>query len=341
MDAYPIRFEPILKERVWGGRALADRFGRALPGDAPIGESWELVDRPPDSSTAENGPLADLTLHELCGRFGPELLGRRAAHTDRFPLIVKLLDPNDRLSVQVHPTAPYVDAHPEADAAKTEMWYALDARPDAQIIQGLKPGVTPDEVGHALQAGEIEPLLKFVDVEPGGIYFIPSGLVHALLPGSLMVEIQQNSDTTFRLYDWNRLGLDGKARALHVAEALESLRTFQADPGLSQSENLGAASLPGGLERVKGLATAAFVVEEIAVPDGRSELVRDAGSFTIIVVVGGTVQARCLPGAPLVVELAAGDTALVPAGTGAVELQGDGDARLLTTRLPRSNGPMD
>jgi mannose-6-phosphate isomerase len=344
VNGYPIRFKPILKERVWGGIALARHFNRAVPEGKRIGESWELVDRPPDASIVDNGPLAGQTLHQLCAQLGRRLLGERAPTADSFPLIVKLLDPNDRLSVQVHPTIARTQdgagrSSTETTAPKTEMWYALDAAPGAQIIQGLKPGVTADDLEFALTAGDIEPLLRFVDVEPGGFYHVPSGLVHALLPGSLMVEIQQNSDTTFRLYDWGRVGLDGKPRALHVAQALEAVRAFLADPALSQSENLGPLALSSGLDRVKGLATPYFVVEEIAVPQGAGELRVDQGSFTILIVTGGRVTARCGPGLPLEVELAAGDTALVPAGTEVVVLQAVERTTLLTAALPRSSDP--
>ena len=120
MQRYPLRFRPIPKERVWGGRALATLFGRQMPPGTKVGESWELVDRPPDTSVVENGPLAGRTLHELCGRYGRELLGANAPSADTFPLIVKLLDPNDRLSVQVHPSAPYMARHPEAEGTKND-----------------------------------------------------------------------------------------------------------------------------------------------------------------------------------------------------------------------------
>jgi mannose-6-phosphate isomerase len=154
-----------------------------------------------------------------------------------------------------------------------------------------------------------------------------------------MVEIQQNSDTTFRLYDWGRIGLDGKPRALHVAEAIEAVRSFLADPRLSQCENLGTITLTGDLERIKGLTTPFFVVQEIAVPQGAGSLATDPGSFTVLVAVKGRLTARCVPGAPVDVELAPGDTALAPAGTEVVEVQAAEGATLLTAALPRSSGP--
>ena len=129
MLRYPLRSEPILKERIWGGRKLATLLGRTLSGTARVGEAWEIADRPPDSSVALNGPLAGCSLHELCERHGRDLLGQLAPSEASFPLLAKLLDPHDRLSVQVHPTAAYVERHPEAEGTKNEVWYALEAEP--------------------------------------------------------------------------------------------------------------------------------------------------------------------------------------------------------------------
>ncbi len=341
MQRYPLRFRPILKERVWGGRALATRFGREIPPGLKVGEAWEIVDRPADSSVAENGPLAGRTLHELCERHGRELLGANAPQDDRFPLIVKLLDPNDRLSVQVHPTASYVKHHPEAEATKNEMWYAVAAGPGAQIIHGLKEGVTIERFSATLETGQVEPLLRFVPVEAGKFYYIPSGLIHALLPGSLMVEIQQNADTTFRLYDWGRLGLDGEPRTLHVAEAIETAESFLADPALAQYENLAPARPAGGVECVGGLACTSFRVEELHISPGSARLLLDPRSFTVVVSVRGSLRAACVEGAAVVTRLGEGDTALVPAGVEALQVETADGASLLMASLPRLSGTTD
>ena len=338
MKRYPLRFRSILKERVWGGRALETLLGRPLPPAMKVGEAWEIVDRPPDTSVVENGPLAGCTLHELCSRYGRDLLGENTGDPERFPYIVKLLDPNDRLSVQAHPTARYVERHPEAEATKNEMWFALHAEPGAQIVQGLKERVTVEDLSSGLARGELEPLLRFVPVEAGEFYHIPSGLIHALLPGSLMVEIQQNSDTTFRLYDWGRLGLDGKPRKLHVAEAIETAETFLADPGLGDHEALGPAQLAGGLERAGGLACPSFRVEALRIPPGTARVALDAHSFTVLVTVGGRLTAACVRGEANATDLAPGDSALVPAGVEALQVATADGALLLTTALPRQTG---
>jgi mannose-6-phosphate isomerase len=337
MDRYPLRFRPILKERVWGGDALATQFGRTQRTDVPIGESWEIVDRPPDTSVVENGPLAGRTLRELCSEHGRRFLGENAPFADRFPLIVKLLDPNDRLSVQVHPSAPYAQRHPEAEGTKSEVWYVLEAEPGARIIHGLSEGATIGELRAALDTGRVEPLLRFVPVEAGSFYYMPSGLIHALLPGSIMIEIQQNCDTTFRLYDWGRVGLDGAPRALHVGEALETAETFLADPSLGAYTELPRERLQRGVERTGGFECPSFRIEKVRFDSGQASVPLDASTFTILTAVAGSCEVR-VGSAELSAVLGLGDSALVPAGTEAVEIATAQGATLLLTTLPRPTG---
>jgi len=334
---YPLCFRPILKERVWGGRTLATRFRRAAQPDARIGESWDIVDRPPDTSVVDNGPLAGQTLRDLCREHGRRFLGENASAADRFPLIVKLLEPNDRLSVQVHPTASYVDHHPEAEGAKNEVWYVLHAEPGAHIIHGLNEDVTIDEVRDALAAGRVEALLRSVPVEAGAFYYMPSGLIHALLPGSIMVEIQQNCDTTFRLYDWGRLGLDGKPRALHVAEAIETAETFLGDPSLGAYVELPCEPLERGVERVGGFEGPSFQIEKVRFDPGQASMALDTRSFAILTAVAGSAEAR-LDSAGIQALLRVGDSALVAAGAERIEVVTAEGATLLVTTLPRPSG---
>ena len=215
----PLAFRPRLHERPWGGRRLAD-YGKALPDGARIGESWEVTDRPGEQSVVLDGPLAGRTLHELWT--GPEraaLFGGRAARGDeRFPLLVKLLDCTSTLSVQVHPPA---DVAPDLGGEpKTEMWYLLDAEPGAHLFAGLRDG------------GDVSAFLHRVEVGSGDVMFVPSGRVHALGAGCLVVEVQQNSDTTYRVFDWSRPGLDGEPRELHVPESLASIDWDDVEPAL-------------------------------------------------------------------------------------------------------------
>ncbi len=228
----PLAFRPRLHERPWGGRRLA-RYGKELPEGRPIGESWEVCDRPGEQSVVMDGSRAGRTLHDLWT--GPErtaLFGGRAAGAgERFPLLVKLLDCASTLSVQVHPppdVAPDLGGDP-----KTEMWYLLDAEPGAHLFAGLRAGVTRAAFEADLRAGrDVSELLHRVDVGPGDVMFVPSGRVHALGAGCLVVEVQQNSDTTYRVFDFNRPGLDGELRELHVPESLASIDWDDVEPAL-------------------------------------------------------------------------------------------------------------
>ncbi len=228
----PIIFEPLFMERVWGGRRLETLLGKRLPPSVRIGEAWELVDREEAQSVVHDGTFRGWTLHELWTERRAQIFGADLADTPRFPLLCKILDAQERLSVQVHPpadVAPRLGGEP-----KTEMWYLLDALLDSDLYAGLKHGVTREAFERALLAGEVAGQIHSFPIKAGDIMFIPSGRIHAIGAGNLIVEIQQNSDTTYRVFDWNRLGLDGKPRKLHVAESLESINYDDAEPGVQE-----------------------------------------------------------------------------------------------------------
>ena len=227
--AEPITFEPLYMERVWGGRRLADLYGRELPDGAVIGESWEMVDRVEAQSVVDVGEHAGRTLHELWTE-ERELFGSRA-RGERFPLLVKLLDAAKTLSVQVHP--PAAIAARLGGEPKTEMWVILDSADGAHLFAGLRDGVTREVMERALAAGDdVSRLLHRVEVSPGDVMVLPSGRVHAIGAGTVIAEIQQSSDTTYRVFDFNRPGLDGELRELHVDESLASIDWDDCEPGL-------------------------------------------------------------------------------------------------------------
>jgi mannose-6-phosphate isomerase len=216
-----LRFSPIYQTRVWGGRLLQDALGRSLPGDQPIGESWEIVDRPEAQSIVTEGPVAGRTLRELIAARGPELMGPNWPPTRPFPILVKWLDCRERLSLQVHPpaaVAPALGGEP-----KTENWYIAQSAPSAELIVGLKRGVSRSQFEQALAAQTVEECVHHFPVAAGDSILVHSGQVHAIDAGNLILEIQQNSDTTYRVYDWGRVGLDGRPRALHLEESLRSI----------------------------------------------------------------------------------------------------------------------
>ena len=262
----PYFFKPIYQERIWGGRHLAEMFGRELPPDKKIGESWELVDRPEACNDILTGPgLAPGTrqnLHTLWTDKRTEVFGTRAPDLARFPILIKLLDARDNLSVQVHPQ-PGGEAEP-----KTEMWYFLESAPEAKIYAGLRRGVTREKFEKAIGTPELPKLLSDLHPEQSDAMFLPSGRVHAIGAGNVILEIQQSSDTTYRVDDWGRVDASGRPRALHRDEALDSIRFNDFEPQFVQ---------PHG-ERV--LACPFFSVERAYIYPGEYRVwTSDHGSF--------------------------------------------------------------
>src|SRR5207244_9984485 len=227
----PIIFEPLFMERPWGGRRLKTQFGKRLPPKIRIGESWEIVDRPEAQSVVRDGPLRGKTLHDLWTQHRQELFGG-VADRPRFPLLIKLLDANEKLSLQVHPTEKV--AAKLGGEPKTESWYVAAADPDAELFVGLKEAMTREQFEGALRSGTIAEHVHTVRVKAGDAMFLPAGRLHAVGAGNLLVEIQQNSDTTYRVYDWDYVDEKGKPRQLHVDQPLECIDLSDCKPQLLQ-----------------------------------------------------------------------------------------------------------
>jgi mannose-6-phosphate isomerase len=232
--AVPLLFEPLFMRRVWGGRRLETLYGKHLPSGVRIGESWELVDREDAQSVVHDGPLQGLTLHDLWVNHRVEIFGEDLPESARFPLLFKILDCQDRLSVQVHPPADV--AAQLGGEAKTEMWYFMNTLLDSDLYAGLKKGVTRPQFETALQEGHVADLIHRIPSRAGDAFFIPSGRIHAIGAGNVIFEVQQNSDTTYRVFDWNRLGLEGKPRTLHISESLASINFDDPEPGVAEAE---------------------------------------------------------------------------------------------------------
>jgi mannose-6-phosphate isomerase len=227
---YPLTFRPIFKERLWGSRTLESLYGKALPPHVPIGESWEVTDRPEGVSVIDRGPLAGKDLRWLVENHGPELMGNAPLLNGRFPILAKILDAQAKLSLQVHPPAPVA---PSLNGEpKTEIWYVADARPGAELYVGLKRGVTREEFRERLKTGVVADCFHRVSVRLGDAMFVPSGRVHGIGAGCVIFEIQQSSDTTYRVFDWNRIGPDGKGRELHIPQSLASIDFNDFEPAL-------------------------------------------------------------------------------------------------------------
>ncbi len=228
-------------ERVWGGRELARVYGRDLPDPVnPFGESWEIVDRENEQSVVDVGTHAGSTLHDLWTRQREEIFGEGFSDHPRFPILVKVLDARDDLSIQVHPPvdlAAALDGEP-----KTEMWFIAACSPGAKLYVGLKAGVTRAAFEQAIAEGTVADVVHAITPQVGDSIFIPSGRLHAIGAGFLIHEIQQNSDTTYRVFDWNRLGLDGKSRELHVRESLASIDFHDFEPTMDTPTGSNLAS---------------------------------------------------------------------------------------------------
>jgi mannose-6-phosphate isomerase len=293
----PLRFEPLYQERVWGGRALDAVFGRSLPAHRPIGESWEIVDRTEAQSVARGGPVNGWTLRRILAEHGAVVMGPHWPKDRPFPLLVKWLDCRERLSLQVHPPADLArELHGEP---KTENWYIAHSALDAKLIVGLRRGVTRAQFERAIADGTVEACVHHFPVAAGDSILVHSGEVHAIDAGNLILEIQQNSDTTYRLYDWGRVGLDGKARKLHVEESLRSILWNEEAPQLVR-----AAPTSGTIASCDEFTIRRMVI-------GKGESIRFAAGEQprILSVAAGGVS---IAGANPAKSLAMGDNALLP-----------------------------
>lgn len=309
----PLLFEPIFQERVWGGRSLERAFGKKLPAGKSIGESWEIVDRPEAQSVVRQGPLRGRTLHDLWREQRREIFGVDFAEVPRFPILAKLLDAQDRLSLQVHP--PVGVAAELGGESKTELWYVAAAAPGAEIFLGLRRGVARADFERALRAGTVADCAQRVPVQRGEVVFLPSGRLHALGAGVVIVEIQQNSDTTYRVFDWNRAGDDGQPRALQIDEALRAIDFTDFEPEKIK---------PAGEILVRAPE---FTVEKWRLIKPRRAI--DRASAALFVCLEGTVALGNT-------EMGVGDFFLVTAGAGESELQ----PRAARTELLRVTAPI-
>ena len=313
---YPFKWTPRLVEKIWGGRKLNSVLAKPLPPDVPIGESWELYDFPPGSvektqawvsSTVSNGPLAGKTLHELLERFGSAIHGQvPLLPGGQFPILIKFLDARENLSVQVHPDEQYVRAHPEAHL-KSEAWYVLQADDNAKLYKGLRPGADREQFAKAAKLGNVEDLVNAIPVKADQCYYLPSGTVHALGAGILVAEVQTPSDTTYRVFDFNRIDPGtGKPRQLHVEQALECIN-FGPEPQPQQRSHVG-----GLFTTVTRLVTCPyFNLEKVRFVEGVEEAV-PYDQPVVWIMLDGHAQIS-VKGLSEPVDIRKGETVLLPA----------------------------
>jgi mannose-6-phosphate isomerase len=317
---YPFIFQPIFKDRVWGGRELERLYGKKIPAGAPIGESWEISDRPNDENVVTNGEFAGKNLRWLMENHASEILGgARPAAAGRFPLLCKILDAQDKLSLQVHP--PAAKAAELKGEPKTEMWFIADAAPGAELFVGLKRGVTRAEFEKKIADGSVADCFHRVPVRAGDTMFLPSGRVHAIGAGLVIFEIQQNSDTTYRVFDWNRTGLDGKPRELHIAQSLASIDFNDFEPKLVETGFI----TDGQVQKRVLVDDPLFNVETWKLNSGARGLLKP-GKLQIVAVTKGEIV---IQGGSASVNLSTGQFSLIPAILDRTEITAKSDAALL------------
>lgn len=320
---YPLKFEPIYKERIWGGNKLSDKFNRICPADKPIGESWELSGVEGDVSVVSNGYLAGNNINELIEVYMGELVGDRIYNRfgEELPLLIKLIDAQDVLSIQVHPDdALAADRHNAY--GKTEMWYVMEAEKDASIYLGFRKTVDETKYIQHLNDGTLAELLKEEKPVTGSTYYIPAGTIHAIGKGVLLAEIQQTSDITYRIFDWNRKDSEGNSRELHTELALDAL-------DFNEAKGLSHIAKPKKNQAEEVVKCPKFVTNIIEL-DGTIE--RDYASldsFVIYLCLEGEVVVECLGGAESMVDA---ETVLLPAEFESATLKGKG--KLLEIYMP-------
>ena len=329
---YPLLFKPVLKDYIWGGRNLETRLDRDLPPGTEIAESWEIAAHTNGDVVVQNGPLAGNTLSSLHEKYGLRLIGRYAewAQTrSKFPLLVKLLDANRKLSVQVHPDDDYALKHEGNELGKSEMWVVLHAESDAAIVLGLQPGTTREKIENAIHSGSLEHFLHKLPVNTGDFICLPAGTLHAILGGLIIAEIQQNSDTTYRVYDWERVGHDGKPRPLHVDKALDVINFDQVAPDLPSAQLLHEEN---GVARWQLCHTPYFIVERVHLDAGVT--FHDTCDGRTLHIWGAIDGAASVGGGGQQIDLPAVTFTLLPAALGEYTITAHEDCTLLFTHLP-------
>lgn len=323
---YPLRFEPLFRQYIWGGRRLGAVLNKPIGEGDDYAESWEVVDHGEDQSVVAHGPLAGTTLHEIVAEHNAELFGRHAP-LKTFPLLFKLLDCNRNLSVQVHPNDAQAALLDPPDLGKTEAWVILDAQPGAVIYAGLKRGFDRGALAREVSRGTTELCLHKISPQRGDCIFIPAGTVHALGEGLLVAEIQQASDTTFRLFDWNRVGADGKPRALHVEQSLAVIDYARGPVDPQAPRPIESQSVTECIERL--VECDKFILDRRAFSNATT--IGGDRRFHIVCVLSGEAE---LAGDPSALPLSLGQTALLPAAAGEVSLSAAEKTTLLDMYLP-------
>jgi len=316
---YPLKFENIFHEKVWGGQRLKEVLGKPLPEGEKIGESWELSGHPSALSIVKEGVLKGKSITQLVEEDPEGILGSALSKKySSFPLLYKFIDANDKLSIQVHPDDQYAKEH-EGDLGKTEAWYIVDTQPGSTIICGLKEGATPEEIKAGIETNQLEKELQEIEVTAGDVIYISPGTVHAIGAGIVLYEVQEASDVTYRLYDWGRVGLDGKPRDLHINDSLKVI---------NYSDNSTHQMRPKGSLLV---TCPYFSIEKYDVERSLDRELKN--SFEVVTLIDGEGEIES-DGSR--VPVAKGETILIPAGLERYTIRnGKNPLTLLISYVPR------
>ena len=328
----PLEFQPIIKSIRWGGTRLGTELNKSLQGRTDAAESWEIADQPDGRSVVGSGPLQGRTLSSLLESQAHAIFGDHPTHA-QFPLLIKFLDAQDRLSLQVHPNDKQALAYGPGQRGKTEAWFIMAAEPDSQIYAGLKSGIGRQDLEHAIAQDQLESCLHRYPVHAGQAVFIPAGTVHAIGEGILLAEVQQQSNLTFRLHDWGRLGADGQPRELHVAQALDCIDFDRGPVDCVVPTDLTAAARSRqsvesqGVQRLVGCEY--FAIDRYTVGERCS--VRTHGQFRILMMIEGR---GTLSDIDSTIALEAGKTVLLPAQCETLQLQPESSLTWLEACVP-------
>lgn len=336
---YPLKFFPVYKNYIWGGRNL-EKLGKSLP-DGIVAESWELSCHPDGESIIANGIYKGKSLSWFIEEHGYEAVGTSVGKPfswkpgDRFPLLIKFIDANDKLSVQVHPDDTYASMHEDDKSGKNEMWYIIWAKPGAKLVYGLKPGTTKKMFEDAIQNENIENLLNYVEVSAGDVIYIPAGLVHAIGEGILLAEIQQNSNNTYRVYDYNRVDSTGKKRPLHINKALDVIN-FDATGRIYHKDDGSEINNNSDDYKISSLISNQYFTVDLVNLQGEMKEIADGSRFYSYVVIEGegsitqshsVIQAGSASNNDMKtnneIEIKMGETVFIPAAMGEYTMKGN------------------
>lgn len=311
---YPLKFEPVFKNYIWGGRGL-EQFGKVLP-DGIVAESWEISCHPNGTSIVSNGDLKGASLPEIIKKFGRQIIGDSLPQESlaKFPLLVKFIDAHDKLSVQVHPDDTYAKTFENGEFGKNEMWYIIKAKPGAKLVYGVQPGMTKEAFSKLVKEDRIADGLNFIEVFPGDVVNIPAGLVHAIGEGIILTEVQQNSDLTYRVYDYNRIDASGNKRPLHIDKALDVINYKEADKKVKGLNlKIGANS-----SKTYKIANKYFSIELYDI-DGSIDENADGCKFYIYIIIEGEGEINYGNDS---IKVSFGESLLIPAAMGSYNVKG-------------------